>query len=63
VPRVDAAAAWIAGSVVARHVTGDHEIVVGQVIAAERGEHAPLIFLQGRLLALAPDALAKDSPE
>lgn len=52
--RVDGAAAWFECRTQALHPAGDHDVVVGEVLVAERAPGAPgsLVHLDGRLRAL-----------
>lgn len=52
--RVDGAAAWFECRTQALHPAGDHDVVVGEVLVAERapGEPGSLVHLDGRLRAL-----------
>jgi len=52
-PLIAGALAHIECRVVARYPGGDHEIMLGEVLALRRGDAAPLVFQRGAFHALA----------
>lgn len=46
VPRIDGCAGWLVSEVAARHVAGDHEIIVGHVVVAELAHRPALLFAE-----------------
>lgn len=53
-PRIDGSAAWLVSEVAARHVAGDHEIVVGLVRLAERAQRSALLFAEQAFHSFVP---------
>jgi flavin reductase (DIM6/NTAB) family NADH-FMN oxidoreductase RutF len=53
-PVLDGALAWVDCRVTARHPGGDHTIFVGEVVAGDAGEGAPLLYYRGGYGRLAP---------
>jgi flavin reductase (DIM6/NTAB) family NADH-FMN oxidoreductase RutF len=53
-PLLDGALATLECRIAARHPGGDHEIVVGEVLAASSRDGDPLIYYRGRYGRLAP---------
>jgi 3-hydroxy-9,10-secoandrosta-1,3,5(10)-triene-9,17-dione monooxygenase reductase component len=51
-PLISDAIVWIECRTVARHDGGDHEIVIGEVVAIETQPGQPLLFHDGELFAL-----------
>jgi flavin reductase (DIM6/NTAB) family NADH-FMN oxidoreductase RutF len=51
-PLLGDAIAWIECRTTARHDGGDHEIVIGEVVAVETQAGEPLVFHDGELFAL-----------
>jgi hypothetical protein len=54
-PRIAGSLAWIDCAVSLVHDAGDHEIILGHVLALGVGDGSPLIFHQGRLATLSLD--------
>lgn len=52
-PLIAGALAHIECRVAARYPGGDHEIMLGEVLALRRGDHAPLVFQRGSFHGLA----------
>ncbi len=52
IPLLDGVAASFACRVAARYPGGDHTIMVGEVLAYERSERAPLLYARGRYCRL-----------
>lgn len=53
-PLLEGTLACLQCRVAARHPGGDHEILVGEVLAAAGGEGEPLLYFRGRYARLAP---------
>lgn len=53
-PRIDGSAAWLVSEVAARHIAGDHEIVVGLVRLAERAQRSALLFAEQDFYSFMP---------
>jgi 3-hydroxy-9,10-secoandrosta-1,3,5(10)-triene-9,17-dione monooxygenase reductase component len=53
-PLIAGALAHIECRVAARYPGGDHEIIMGEVLALRRRDAAPLVFQRGAFHAIAP---------
>ncbi|MBS3979430.1 MAG: flavin reductase family protein [Rhodobacteraceae bacterium] len=53
-PLIEGALAHIECRVAQRYAGGDHEIMLGEVVALSQGEGEPLVFRGGRFCRLAP---------
>jgi len=55
-PILASALAWMECRVVHVYVGGDHDIIVGETLAAHVNEGAPLVYFRGNYSVLTPDA-------
>jgi flavin reductase (DIM6/NTAB) family NADH-FMN oxidoreductase RutF len=61
-PRIDGVVTWLDCRIHAVLPGGDHEIVLGEVVALSAGEGEPLAFHRGRFGRLAPPPAPEDTP-
>lgn len=53
-PVIDGVLAWVDCRLLIVHDAGDHELVLGRVLALDIGDGDPLLYYQGRFAHLAP---------
>ena len=55
-PIIDGVLAWVDCTLEAEHEAGDHQLVVGRVVALKAYDHRPLLYFKGKYRRLELDA-------